>query len=233
LKAAVAKASPTASPATAATQTQPFWTRMKERGHYWLLLAQLNPIPVAVGAGLLIFLIGLLLVQRRRAKATRRVKPSPAVTKKPTTDSVAAVPVSPVAETSPQPEVATPMAAATVVAPLAAQQIANDAPAPAPAPASVPVPVASIGAPVDDRRRERVNQVAAEARQLFEGANYDETIIGSEDRDSLAVSARGIERMSSTRCGSGSWSAPRATPTRRRHCCDSTFFPGSEADSPT
>ena len=30
---------------------------------------------------------------------------------------------------------------------------------------------------------QRVNQVAAEARKLFEGAEYDEALIGSEDRD--------------------------------------------------
>src|SRR5262249_2576948 len=47
--------------------------------------------------------------------------------------------------------------------------------------ASTPVvPVTSVN---DDPRRERVNRVANEARKLFEGAGYDEAIIGSEDRD--------------------------------------------------
>ena len=52
------------------------WGRIKERIHYWILLAQLNPIPVATGAGLLLLLLGLFLFQRRRAKSTGRVRPS-------------------------------------------------------------------------------------------------------------------------------------------------------------
>ena len=78
LKAAVAKASPTDSPATATTQPQPdLWTRMKERGHYWLLLAQLNPMPVAVGAGVLILLIGLIAgsATPRQGNQTRQACP--------------------------------------------------------------------------------------------------------------------------------------------------------------
>jgi hypothetical protein len=178
LKATVDKPSPTDSPTTATTQPQPdLWTRIKARGHYWLLLAQLNPLPVAVGAGVLILLIGLLLVQRRRARATKRVKPAPVETKKATTEPVAIAPAAPLSEPLPQSEVTIPIAAA--VAPLAAQEIAAEAPAPRP----VPAPVVPIAPPVDDGRRARVNQVAAEARKLFEGAEYDEALIGSEDRD--------------------------------------------------
>src|SRR4051812_17523796 len=67
--------SPTPSPSNAATEAQgDFWSRTKERAHYWILLAQLNPIPVALGAMLLVLFIGLLLFQRRRARATRRLK---------------------------------------------------------------------------------------------------------------------------------------------------------------
>jgi hypothetical protein len=177
LNSAIATASPTASPVnTTTTRSQPdWWSRMKERGHYWLLLAQLNPIPVAVGAAVLILIIGLLLVQRRRAKATRRVKAVPVEASKPSTESTWEPPNTPVAVSTPATPVEIPLAAAAT--PLAAPAIASE---PAPIPL---VPVPPVAPVVDDRRRERVNQVAAEAKKLFDGADYDPAIIGSEDRD--------------------------------------------------
>jgi len=141
---------------------------MKERGHYWLLLAQLNPIPVAVGAAVLILIIGLLLVQRRRAKATKRVKAVAVEASKPNTVSTPETPAAPVVESTPATVVEIPLAPA----------IANEAPAPVPF-----VPIPPVGPVVDDGRRERVNLVAAEAKKLFDGADYDSAIIGSEDRD--------------------------------------------------
>jgi hypothetical protein len=74
-----AVARPTASqppPATTSQPRQDRWSQMKERADYWILLAQLNPIPVATGVGLLLLLLGLFLFQRRRAKSTRRVRSS-------------------------------------------------------------------------------------------------------------------------------------------------------------
>jgi HEAT repeats len=180
LNSTIAKTSPTASPvSTTTTQSQPnWWSRMKERGHYWLLLAQLNPIPVAVGAAVLILIIGLLLVQRRRAKATKRVKSVPVEASKPSTELTPETSVAPIVEPVPATAVEVPLKAAV---PLAAPVIASETPAPAPVVPIVPVPpVASV---VDDGRRERVNQVAAEAKKLFDGADYDAAIIGSEDRD--------------------------------------------------
>jgi hypothetical protein len=179
LKSAIATASPTASPVSSTTtQSQrDWWSRMKERGRYWLLLAQLNPIPVAVGAAVLILIIGLLLVQRRRAKATKRVKVAPVEASKPSTESTSEMPAAPLVEPTPATFVKIPLVAAAAV-PLAATAIAKEAPAPVPV---IPIPPA---APVvDDGRRERVNQVAAEAKKLFDGADYDPAIIGSEDRD--------------------------------------------------
>ncbi len=185
-KAIVAHASPTASPVTQTTQTtQPrndFWSRMKERGQYWFLVAQLNPIPVAVGAALLVLIIGLLLFQRRRAKATRRVKPASAPAKKVTSEPVAAAPATATLEPSPVVAAAMPLATAAAVTSLASEEPAlEELPADVPplvvAPAPAPSPV------VDDGRRERVNQVANEAKKLFDGAEYDEAIVGSEDRD--------------------------------------------------
>ena len=147
---------------------------MKERGHYWLLLAQLNPIPVAVGAAVLILIIGLLLVQRRRAKGTKRVKAVTVEASKPSTVSTPETPAAPVAESTPATAFEIPLAAV----PLAAPAIANEDPVPVPF-----VPIPPVAPVVDDGRRERVNLVAAEAKKLFDGADYDSAIIGSEDRD--------------------------------------------------
>ena len=175
-KPAIARTSPTASPITNTIQPQPdFWNRLKARGHYWLLLAQLNPVPVAVGAAVLILIIGLLLVQRRRSKATKRARPVAAEKKQTKTETVPSAPVMPKSESQTPVEAPIPAAAA-----LAAPVVVSDTPAPPP-----PVPVTAVPIPtaVDDSRRERVNQVASEARKLFDGADYDEAIIGSEDRD--------------------------------------------------
>ncbi|MGZ8844634.1 MAG: HEAT repeat domain-containing protein [Pyrinomonadaceae bacterium] len=184
-KALVAKASPTASPVTQTTQTtQPrndFWSRMKERGHYWLLLAQLNPIPVAVGAALLVLVIGLLLFQRRRAKATRRIKPASTPSKKVTSVPATEAPATTTLEPSPVLEAAMPVATAAAVTPIASEALTSKEPTVEVPPVLVaPVPTSSPG---DDGRRERVNRVADEARKLFDGADYDEAIVGSEDRD--------------------------------------------------
>src|ERR1043165_7322712 len=87
LKSLTAASSPSATPANIAAQTQgDWWSRLKERAHYWILLAQLNPIPVGLGAGLLLLIIGLLLFQRRRARGPRRARP---LKSKRTTDAVA------------------------------------------------------------------------------------------------------------------------------------------------
>lgn len=174
-KAAVTKPSPTAAPVTQTTQPrQDFWSRMKERAHYWILLAQLNPIPVAVGAGLLLLIIGLLLLQRRRAKGTRRVKPAKAEPAKTTSKPVVEV-SAPAVEPEPAVDAVIPAAAS-----VAAASIALDEPVASTTPVVAAVPSAS---PVDDPRRERVNRVADEAKKLFEGAEYDEAILGSDDRD--------------------------------------------------
>jgi HEAT repeats len=155
---------------------------MKERGHYWMLLAQLNPIPVAVGSAILILLIGLLLVQRRRARATKHTSTSEVETKKPISESVSEAPSAPIPEPTPQSAVEIPLAAAAAV-PFAAHEIATDTPQPVPVVPMAAAPAAPAAPAVEDGRRERVNQVAAEARKLFDGADYDKAIIGSEDRD--------------------------------------------------
>jgi len=72
-------ATPLASPAAQATpqylphQSRQDWmNRMKERLNYWILLAQLNPIPGRYWRRCALVLIALFLFQRRRAKAPRQ-----------------------------------------------------------------------------------------------------------------------------------------------------------------
>jgi hypothetical protein len=170
---ATANTSPT--PVAASSSSQDWWSRLKERAHYWVLLAQLNPIPVGLGAGLLLLIIGLLLFQRRRARGPRRARPlksrrnTVSVADATTTSSVA-------------PGLATGTAKEASVAPeVVAEKIAEVA---AVAPAVVPVPVvAPTSSPADDTRRERVSRASEEAKHLFNGESYDETVINSEDRE--------------------------------------------------
>lgn len=187
LRPLTAIASPTVSPAAPINPPAgDLWSRLKERGHYWLLLAQLNPIPVAIGAALLILIIGLLLAQRRRARGTRRPKRASSETIRASSAPVAAAVATPVAaftaEPEPKPEspVVAPVATIPVPAAMAAETAAVTA---VPQPVLPVTPAPAAPAPVDDTRRDRVNRVADEARKMFDGAPYDEAIIGSEDRD--------------------------------------------------
>ena len=157
-----ASPSPAAAPAAARSD---FWTRAKERGRYWLLLAQLNPIPVAIGAAILVLIIALLLMQRRRAKATRRVK---TLTK--SSSKATAVPA------------ATPVAnAVPVVAAVTAAGSDNKGEEVTETTrlADVP-PVVPAG---ENGRKERVSRAAEEANKVFAGQPYDESILGSDDRE--------------------------------------------------
>jgi hypothetical protein len=130
-----------------------------------LLLAQLNPIPVAIGAAILVLIIALLLMQRRRARATRRVK---TVTK--SSSQAAAVPA------------ATSVAAAVpVVAAATAAEPDNKGEEVTETTrlADVP-PVVPAG---ENGRKERVSRAAEEANKVFAGQPYDESILGSDDRE--------------------------------------------------
>lgn len=170
-------ANPGSSPAAAGTAQGSFWARTKERAHYWLLLAQLNPIPVAVGATLLVLIIGLLLFQRRRAKATRRVKTKTKSKSKGEAVRTAAAMTPEVAEVVPVDEVPAPPVVATEPVVAAAETVAPIPPVlPVPVPGAVPVT-----APADDPRKERVGRVAEEAQKVFSGGPYDEAIIGSDN----------------------------------------------------
>src|SRR3989440_1232795 len=167
--------SPVPSPSTLAPAPRDdFWTRMKERGHYWLLLAQLNPIPVAAGTLILLFIIALLLLQRRRAKSTRRVR---SVTKSKTAGTTAAMEAGATKDTSIPVEAVAPATAAN--AEMSAVEDKEDKYETTPI-VSTPTPVVAA---TEYGRRERVSRVADEAKKVFSGEAYDESLIGSDDRE--------------------------------------------------
>jgi hypothetical protein len=166
-------------PATTSQPRQDRWSQMKERVNYWILLAQLNPIPVATGAGLLLLLLGLFLFQRRRAKANGRVTPSKK-SEKATAINDSAASVQPVAESESE----------RVVAPVVPAPLPTPPVAAAPRPKAAghgrevetPAPVAAASPlPLNDQHRERVMRVAEEAKKVMTGKSYDESIIGSDD----------------------------------------------------
>ncbi|MFN2578452.1 MAG: HEAT repeat domain-containing protein [Pyrinomonadaceae bacterium] len=174
------------SPSTvAAVPREDFWTRMKEHGHYWLLLAQLNPIPVAAGTLVLLFIIAALLMQRRRAKSTRRVR---SLSSSKTATSAAG------GETGPTKDVSLPLEAATAAgaATVGASGLKDNEDKPGPAP--IELPTAPVAPASDDARHKRINQVADEAKKLLSGGSYDESLIGSDDRETRRLA--GAELLS-------------------------------------
>src|SRR5438067_6061357 len=176
LKSLTAASSPTATPANIGAQTQgDWWSRLKERAHYWILLAQLNPIPVGLGAGLLLLIIGLLLFQRRRARGTRRARSTKS------TRNTVSVAESTTRSSAASTAVTTAAKEAAVAPEVTAEKVKET---PAAAPAVIPLPVvATTTTAADDTRRERVSRASEEAKKLFSGESYDESVIGSEDQE--------------------------------------------------
>lgn len=162
--------SPTAQPTPLVAANQPHqdrWGRMKEQINYWILLAQLNPIPVVTGAIVLLLLIALLLFQRRRARSTRRVGSRVTSSTKSTTKPDTASSLKPSAEPKPAAEI--------IPAAVEMAAVANLAPRPE---AEVQKPI--VDPKLDeDPRRQRIAQVNEEARKLINGSAYDESVIGS------------------------------------------------------
>ncbi|MDX6384948.1 MAG: hypothetical protein QOK48_2521 [Blastocatellia bacterium] len=150
---------------------------MKERVHYWILLAQLNPIPVAVGVGVFLLLVGLLFMQRRRAKAPKRVRSGKST--RSTSRKETATSAKPPAEAQPAAVVTPAVEAAIIPSIVAAAPIAA---APVKEPEVVPVPATTTRSS-DAPRRERIVQVAEETKKLMNGGPYDESVIGSDDRE--------------------------------------------------
>lgn len=157
------------SPATTAssqTATQGLtWNNVKQRARYWILLAQLNPVPVGIGVAVLLLLIGLLIMQRRRAKALRRSRPRKSPMK---SAALAAEKVSPVG-VEPQPVEPLQTGAELAGATAAAAAVITDPP-PQPAP------------PATDAQHERVTRASEEVKTLMAGGDYDKSIIASDDR---------------------------------------------------
>ncbi|MGQ0763761.1 MAG: HEAT repeat domain-containing protein [Acidobacteriota bacterium] len=161
------RSSPSPTAATASSQTTGqglTWNNMKQRARYWILLAQLNPIPVGIGVAVLLLLIGLLIMQRRRAKALRRSRPRKSPMK---SDVLAAEKVAPVA-IEPQPVDLR-------------QAEAESAGATAAAAAMTTEPLQSAP-PATDAQHERVTRASEEVKTLMAGGDYDKSIIASDDR---------------------------------------------------
>jgi len=153
---------------------------MKERLNYWILLAQLNPIPVAIGAVVLLLIIGLLIFQWRRAGGTRRARKSRTESHKtkPEVDAAASV-----QSTASKPEPSVPssvpvVAAAVVPALVAASSKEKRAEPEAAKPVAAAVPDSA-----DVARRERIARVAEEVKNVLAGGDYDQSVVGSDDRD--------------------------------------------------
>ena len=176
----------TASPAGQPTGTAPLlssqtgWTNFKERVHYWILLAQLNPIPVSAGAAVLFLLIAMLLFHRRRGKTTRRARPrgdeskakSAVVSARTSANASTEPQAPPVAAEATMPEAAVPTEM------VAAAPLVNDSAQP---PATERAPIS--GTAVAGARQLRVNRVGEEVKKLMAGEDYDRSVVASEDRD--------------------------------------------------
>ena len=177
-----AAAKPTASPGiqptpattvtsseTAATSWQ---SQIKERARYWILLAQLNPIPVVIGAAILALLIVGFLFRRRQAKATRPLRASRNKLKR---AKVANASQKAAPATEPRAAAIADVAAPATVAAAVATSIQ-------PAAEAEPVIQTSPAAP-DSARQARVATVAEQVKNVMAGEAYDPSLIGSDDRE--------------------------------------------------
>jgi len=168
-----ALASPATQPTPPAATNQSRQDRsgwMREHINYWLLWAQLNPVPVIAGAIVLLLLIALFLFQRRRARASEPWPAGIIETSRTTTKQGAASSVQPAPESKSAVEIKPKLAEAAAVA---AKSKAS-----APKPEALPVPEADALVN-EDPRRQRIARVNEEAQKLINGGAYDENVIGS------------------------------------------------------
>lgn len=164
----------------AQAQTRSFWSQAKERANYWILLAQLNPVPVAIGAGVLLLIIALLILQRRRARGTRRARGGRSDSTK-TKRVVETAPSTPPDTSKAESSVKSSIPVEAVAAGLAIGASGTKEVVEEPKEARREVPAPS--APVDAARRERVTRVSEEMKNALAGGEYDENVIGSDDRE--------------------------------------------------
>ncbi|HEX5702706.1 MAG TPA: HEAT repeat domain-containing protein [Pyrinomonadaceae bacterium] len=157
--------SPAATAASSQTSAQGLtWSNVKQRVRYWILLAQLNPVPVGIGVAVLLLLIGLLIMQRRRAKAIKRSRPR----KSPMKPAVLATEKAPPIAVEPQPVEPLQTEADLAGATVAAAVVTPEPPQPAPQ--------------ATDAQHERVTRASEEVKTLMAGGDYDKSIIASDDR---------------------------------------------------
>ncbi len=159
---ATPKAQPVTSPVAAnqSTDQQPAqssWANLKGRLHYWILLAQLNPIPISMAVAILLLLVGLFFYLRR--PATVRSEP---------------------VEESKEKSAAT-IAAETVAAPAAAvEQAATSASEKLPPSAATEERIGDVHVAASARQM-LIDRVAVEAKKVLAGEQYDREVIGSHD----------------------------------------------------
>ena len=145
---------------------------MKERARYWILLAQLNPIPVVIGAAILALLIMALLFRRRQAKVTRPLR---ARRNKLKNAKSANAPQSAEPLTESRVESIADVAVPTTIAAAVATSIR---------PVAEPEPVIQASPAVPDTARQaRVAHVAEQVKNVMAGEEYDPSLIGSDDRE--------------------------------------------------
>src|SRR5712692_912583 len=165
------------TPATTAPSSEPTATswqsRLKERTRYWVLLAQLNPIPVVIGAVILALLIVLLLFQRRRLKATRRVRASHSELKKAKSLADAASVQASESTAEKFAALAVPTTAVAAAVATSREPVAEAEPVMRAATSNVP----------DSAHQARVATVAEQVKKVMAGEQYDQSVIGSDDRE--------------------------------------------------
>jgi hypothetical protein len=159
--------SPSATPTPGVQQPvqSSTWNNLKERARYWILLAQLNPLLVGIGAATLLLLIGLLFFLKRRARTNRPLHPDKDSIH--TNLGLASYPSKP--STASQPvdlRGATRGTVASVAATTSGGTPAKRKPA-------TPKP--------DSVRHERLAVVSEEVKKIMAGGDYDESIIASDD----------------------------------------------------
>jgi hypothetical protein len=136
-------------------------------------------VPVAIGAVVLLLLIGLFLFQRRRAKSPKRARFGVIRSGKSTTAKKTGPSIESAAESKSAPDVSP-----AVVAAAAIPGVMAAAPNPEKSVDEVKAaPAVSDPLPTDAPRRERIAQVNEEARKLMNGGEYDQRVIGSDDRE--------------------------------------------------
>jgi hypothetical protein len=145
---------------------------LKERARYWILLAQLNPIPVVIGAAILALSILAFLFRRRQVKAARPPRASRDKSKK---AKSANAPQSAEPATESRAEAIADVAAPATVAAAVATSIQ-------PVKEAEPVIQTSPAVP-DSPRQARVATVAEQVKNVMAGEEYDPSLIGSNDRE--------------------------------------------------